>query len=379
MISIVMFGHALLPYVTVPRRFKDPATHPAFDVVAMFLYSFAMPAFFVTAGFAAAALHQRRGVQGLALNRLQTIFLPLLAAYLLLSPLTCGAYVFAAEVAASGSIQAGFDMLLLGNWISWSKAYHLWFLAALLLYTALAVFLRWGLLRVVGTRATNVLQATRPLFANRWRSVLLTLIVACTMIPAYVRHDGDATTLPMQATLFGFFVFGWLLYLHRDLLPTFRHGAWRPIAIAVATLPIAAWSTRKRWFAPDEPELIIGAIAGMSNSILATCMTFGLLGIFQGRFDRHPSALGQYVSDASYWIYLIHLPLLIAVSGALSATSLSATTKYLFTIIVVVPIVFASYQICVRSTRFGRFLKGRKKNYLSAEQAARLKKEQGGQ
>ena len=68
MILVVMFGHGMLPYVTVPRRYKDPDTHIAFDVVALFLYGFAMPLFFITAGFAAAALLNRRGVRGLILN-----------------------------------------------------------------------------------------------------------------------------------------------------------------------------------------------------------------------------------------------------------------------------------------------------------------------
>jgi glucan biosynthesis protein C len=180
------------------------------------------------------------------------------------------------------------------------------------------------------------------------------------MIPAYVLDDGDATTLPMQATLFGFFVFGWLLYLHRDLLPTFRQDAWRPIAGALALLPAVVWSTRERLFSPDDLQPLTGVVAGMGNSMLAAFMTFGLLGIFQTRFDQRPSPLGQYVSDASYWIYLIHLPLLIAVAGALSATAFSATTKYLLTLAVVVPIVFSSYHFLVRSTRFGNFLKGRK-------------------
>ena len=40
MISVVMFGHALLPYLTVPRRFSDPQTHIGFDVVAAFFYGF---------------------------------------------------------------------------------------------------------------------------------------------------------------------------------------------------------------------------------------------------------------------------------------------------------------------------------------------------
>jgi fucose 4-O-acetylase-like acetyltransferase len=125
MISVVMFGHALLPYVTVPRRFKDPATHLGFDAAAIFLYGFAMPVFFVTAGFTAALLHRRKGVRSLARSRFQTIFLPLIAAYLLLSPLTRGAYAFANEVSVSGSLQAGIDLLLRGDWIRWSKAYHL--------------------------------------------------------------------------------------------------------------------------------------------------------------------------------------------------------------------------------------------------------------
>ena len=360
MISVVMFGHALLPYVTVPRRFKDPETHLGFDVTAIFLYSFAMPVFFLTAGFTAALLHRRNGVRSLARSRFQTIFLPLVVAYLLLSPLTRGAYAFANEVSVSGSLQTGVDLLLRADWIRWSKAYHLWFLISLLLYTALAVCLEWVLRRFLRGRVSHIRATTRQLLTSRWRSTLLSLIVACTMIPAYVLHDGDATTLPMQATLFGFFVFGWLLYLHRDLLPTIRQGAWRPIVVALAVLPAAVWSTRERLFSPDDLQPLAGVVAGMSNSILAAFMTFGLLGIFQTRFDQRPSPIGQYISDASYWIYLIHLPLLVAVAGALSATALSAATKYLLTLALVVPIVFSSYHFCVRSTRFGRFLKGRK-------------------
>jgi len=354
-----MFGHALLPYVTVPRRFKDPQTHLGFDVTAIFLYGFAMPVFFVTAGFTAALLYRRKGVRGLARSRFRSIFLPLIAAYLLISPLTRGAYAFANEVSVSGSLQAGVHLLLQGDWIRWSKAYHLWFLVSLLLYSALAVCLNWVLRRILRGRVSRIRAATRRLFTSRWRSSLLTLIVACTMIPAYVFYDGDATTLPMQAMLFGFFVFGWLLYLHRDLLPTFRHVAWRPIAVALAVLPVAVWSTRERLFFPDDLQLLAGVVAGISNSVLAAYMTFGLLGIFHGRFDRRPSPLGQYISDASYWIFLIHLPLLIAVAGTLSASPFSAPTKYLLTVAVVIPVVFSSYHVLVRSTRFGRFLKGR--------------------
>ncbi|MGI9261956.1 MAG: acyltransferase family protein, partial [Woeseiaceae bacterium] len=183
-------------------------------------------------------------------------------------------------------------------------------------------------------------------------------------VPAYVIHGSDAGTLPMQLALLSFFIFGWLLYVHRDLLPTYEHQAWRPIIVALAVLPAAVWSTRARLIAPDDPQLVIGLVAGISNSALAAFMTFGLLGIYQNRFAE-PSKFGRYVSDASYWIYLIHFPLLIAVAGTLTVTPFSAAVKYLLTVIVVVPIVVLTYHYGVRSTRFGRLLTSRKRGGAS--------------
>ena len=74
MMCVVMFGHPLLPYTTVPRRFQEPQAHVAFDVLGVFLYGFAMPAFFVTAGFAAAALYSKRGTAAFWRNRATRIF-----------------------------------------------------------------------------------------------------------------------------------------------------------------------------------------------------------------------------------------------------------------------------------------------------------------
>ena len=37
----------------------------------------------------------------------------------------------------------------------------------------------------------------------------------------------------------------------------------------------------------------------------------GFLGLFT-RFCQRPNAWGRYLADASYWIYLVHLPVVIA-------------------------------------------------------------------
>ena len=354
MITIVMFGHALLPYVTFPRAFKDPQTHVGFDVVAIFLYGFAMPAFFVTAGFSTALIHRRKGLRGLIRNRFLRILVPLIAAYLVISPLTRGAYRFAKHTVSSGSLQGGFDELMLGEWIRWGRPYHLWFLVSLLIFSALAVLLRWLVLN--WSVSERMRTASRLLFAGRAGPVVLTLAVALTMVPAYVFYGADAGTLPMQLTLFSFFVFGWLLFLNREQLPSYAQHPWRPVIVALAIFPLAVWSTRAR-VATDDPMLAIGLLAGVSNSILATFMTIGVLGIFQQRFSG-PSVLGRYVSDASYWLYLVHYPLLIAMAGVLTLAPFPAAIKYLLTVAAVVPIVLLTYHFGVRSTRFGRLLTG---------------------
>jgi peptidoglycan/LPS O-acetylase OafA/YrhL len=357
MICIVMFGHAILPYVTIPRSFKDPMTHIGFDVAAVFLYAFAMPVFFVTAGFSTALVHDRKGAATLARSHFARIFLPLVAAYIVLSPLTRAAYQFARQATLSGSLQVGLDRVMMGEWLRLGKAYHLWFLASLLLFSAMAVGVRW--LVVKSGYAKSIRNASRRLFTSRWRAPLLTALIALWMAPSWVIYGSDATVLPMQITLFGFFLVGWLLYLHRDLLPTFRKHAWQPVIMAIAILPIAVWSTRIHLLTPDDPKLAIGLTAGISNSLLAVFMMFGLLGIYETHFSQR-SRFGTYVSDASYYIYLIHYPLLIAVAGALAITPFSAAIKYLMTVGIVVPLVIATYHYGVRATRVGAWLKGKK-------------------
>lgn len=347
MISIVMFGHALLPYTTIPRSFKDPETHIGFDAAAIFLYSFAMPLFFVTAGFSSVLIFDQKGERGLWRNRLRRILIPLVIAYFLLTPLTRVAYKFAKNAASSGSLQAGIDAVQFADWIHWGKAYHLWFLVSLLLFSVLAVWLRRGLLQLAGDRLDTAVATSRRLLASRWRAPVLALAAAAIMVPAYVFYGSDATTLPMQIVLFGFFLLGWLLYRHRDLLTTLQIKTWRSVAVALAISPLAVWSTREQLIHPDDVHTAIVIVAGASNSVLAAYMTFGLLGIYQARFNA-ASTFGRYISDASYWIFLIHFPLLIAVAGVVSVLPYPALIKYLLTLVVVVPIVFLTYHFVVR-------------------------------
>ena len=99
---------------------------------------------------------------------------------------------------------------------------------------------------------------------------------------------------------------------------------------------------------PDEVNLLVGVAAGISNAILAAFMSFGMIGLYQARLND-ASVFGSYISNASYWIFLIHFPLVIGVGGAIAVTPFPAGIKYLLTIGIVAPVVFATYHFGVRS------------------------------
>ena len=357
MMFVVMFGHPMLPYVTVPRSFKDPATSVGFDAVGIFLYAFAMQVFFVTAGFTAALVRERKGVAGLWRNRLGRIFLPLLVGYILLTPLTRAAYDFAKAVVAGGTLAAGMDVFAAGEWLRWSKLYHLWFLLSLLLFTALALF---GARVLRGSPLASALQRlVARATASRWRTLWLTLALTITTAPAYVYGAGSGTSPWMQVTMFGFFAFGWLLYAERDLLVRFKAGFAPELIAVVLVLPLCVWSTQLRLFNEDTVDIPIGLLAGATNALVAAAMTFALLGIAGRYFDKATPA-SIWLGDASYWVYLVHLPIVVAAGGAFAVLDAPAIVKYLATLAVAIPLILASYRL-VAITPLGPVIAGTRK------------------
>jgi peptidoglycan/LPS O-acetylase OafA/YrhL len=361
MILTVVIGHAMLPYLTLPRRFTDPQATVFFDVLGLFIFSFAMQVFFVTAGFSAAMMLKRRGARGLLKNRWNRIFLPFLIAYVVLTPLTRVAYRFARNAAADQSLQAGIDAVMRSNWLHWSKLYHLWFLPALLFFTLLALGLHYLLQNGPPRIADQVAASARRFLASRWRAALLALFLAPAIVTAYLFELGGVRYSMLGIALFGYFALGWLLARQRDLLPMFRQQAWVLLGIALLFIPVTVWAARLRFLGYGDAGTFVNAVAGIGNTILPACMTFGLLGLFQARLNR-PSALWRYFSDASYWIYLIHMPFVVAVGGALSVIAVPAVLKYLVTVAVVLPLVIGTYHYGVRRSPLGNVLIGGRKN-----------------
>jgi peptidoglycan/LPS O-acetylase OafA/YrhL len=85
---------------------------------------------------------------------------------------------------------------------------------------------------------------------------------------------------------------------------------------------------------------------------------FGFIGIFLRLFER-PIPWIRYLSDSSYWLYLVHMPVLLVFQITVTATGWRPAIKALVVLAASVATLLGSYHVLVRPTWVGVVLNGR--------------------
>ena len=86
-------------------------------------------------------------------------------------------------------------------------------------------------------------------------------------------------------------------------------------------------------------------------------MCFGLMGLFRWAASRESFTV-RYLSDASYWMYLAHLPLVMVAQYLTLNLPIHYHFKFLVVCAGVSAVLVATYQLGVRYTFIGRALNG---------------------
>jgi glucan biosynthesis protein C len=86
-------------------------------------------------------------------------------------------------------------------------------------------------------------------------------------------------------------------------------------------------------------------------------VSLGLVGLFHRWCTRERPAV-RLLADASYWMYLVHLPLVIAGQGMVRDLPWPSAVKFLLLTLAVTSILLVSYRLVVRDTWIGRLLNG---------------------
>ncbi|TPV32836.1 2,3,4,5-tetrahydropyridine-2,6-carboxylate N-succinyltransferase [Paucihalobacter ruber] len=338
-------------------RIRDPINfNENLAWIGSFIHVFRMPIFMVVAGFFASLLFYERGPRWMFKNRMQRITYPFLVFVLLLfvfvqAGMSYTAQVFAANPNALTDALAPFTSIL--SFIP-NRTMHLWFLYYLILFSLVSFGL--GLLfKKLPKLSSFINQYFHAIFKNIvLRLVVFTLItIAILLFMDKTWVDTSLSFVPDFNTFlfyFFFYMFGWVLFKSKELLGSFKKHDW---LFTTVGLLLFTW-----YFLTEKSEMAPWLIISI-RAICCWLFIFGITGLFI-RYGSHHSATMRYVSDSSYWVYLLHLPLTVIIPGLIADWNIPATFKFLFVVSVTTVICFVTYHYLVRSTFIGEFLNGRR-------------------
>ena len=353
--------HASASYFTRPRGswpFRDVQQSDLLTYMYHAIHLFRMPLFFVMSGFFAALLYARRGSRGFVVQRTRRVLVPLLVAWLALVPLIRTGIVYLLSARSREPLAAVRDYVASGH-IYVDNLYHLWFLYDLVILYALVV-IAVPLSRLAGPhlrgRLTGVFRRT---LQSAWAPVVLgipTMLVLETMPWGIIRSHASFVPDPRVLAAYGlFFGFGWLLYANADLLSSLARHPRRRLVFAALLFPIFLAAYAERGVRGSLPHLLTSSTV----AVMIWLCVFGLTGIAIRYFNR-PLPTVRYLSDASYWLYLAHYPLVIWIAGALSLVDMPGELKTLTSVVVTVTVLLGAYHYLVRPTLIGLWLNGRR-------------------
>jgi peptidoglycan/LPS O-acetylase OafA/YrhL len=357
------------PTVIEGWPYTDPQTDLLVHWVIVFIRVFQLPVFFAIAGFFAGYMVEAHGVKAFLSQRWSRIGVTLLAAWPVLAGVMYFLLAFApkfsavpptesvAEVMANRSVDAVDSYLLM----------HLWFLYDLMILCIVASA-AWLLAQRIPAGARR---RALDLFERRvHREGMAVLVVVGGVILYQMRswsidyHAGILPPLRLLGLHGLFFAFGWLLYCRRATLEGFKRSAW--IHFAVGAICFFVYRHFLEVGCDPDPASAcmgtsdihhLGTVVFISLSMWH--FVYGLFGLFL-RYLNKPSRRWRYMADASYWIYLVHLPVVMSLPLLLTSAPLPAVVKLALVVAGANGLALVTYRYCVRPTFIGNQLNGRR-------------------
>jgi peptidoglycan/LPS O-acetylase OafA/YrhL len=331
------------------------------------IHLFRMASFFLIAGLFAHMMLGRRGVWGFVKNRLVRIATPLSVFWGLVMAAIVAVLIWNASL--QGLTAADAPPPPTYDWTNVPLT-HLWFLWVLSIFYAGLLILRapFAALDRSGAWGRTVDRATARLIGP-WGPFVLgaPLALALWLHPNWIAFFGvptpDAGLIPNTPALVGFglaFGLGALLDRRRDLLGRIEAG-W---AIYLG-LAVGAGTTALMLAGGPDPVLVpmtdpaTKAMTAAAFGVGTFASVFAAVGLAL-RFCSGHSAVRRYVADAAYWIYIVHLPLVMAAQVLVQDWPLFWGLKLAVAVGGVLAVSFASYELLVRHSFMGRWLNGRR-------------------
>ena len=378
MMMLGLVRHAAVSYVPTVF-FEWPYRDAQADMLAywvvVFIRVFHLPVFFAIAGFFAAYLVEKRGTREFLRQRWSRIGVPFLVAWPVLAVTMFFIVPFAAQFSSTPP-NAAYNLSELTSARALEHLFmHLWFL-----YDLMILYVAASALRPVAARIPAGVRAwAMDFFERRVHRGGIAVLVLVTGIILYrmeswaIDYYAGPFPPPRLLALYGlFFGFGWMLLRRRETLEGFKRPAW--VFLAAGTLCFFLYRHSLEIGCTLVSERTCTGVGGGSGGehhlwaviFLALSMWFmayGLIGLFL-RYMDGPSPRWRYMADASYWIYIVHVPFVMLLPLLLATVPLPGIVKLALVSVAATGLILVTYHYLVRPTFIGKQLNGRR--YRSA-------------
>ena len=343
---------------------KDGSSTSLFDISLGLIHLFRMPSFYVMAGFFAALLLERHGTARFLRNRAVRILIPFVVGWAILFPLVRALAITATHLDEPAGIPGHFlQFFTSGEVLRRLDPMHLWFLEYLLIFYAIAL-IAMPVARRLPAVVGRIDQIFRAVTISPLGPFVLADISFVTLLGMpQGAIDDPSGFVPNGKIVVAYSVFfgcGWLLWRNADLLPALRRPRRTVIFLVLGT--VTAMLGYLIWYLMDASasKTLVGVLA--SAWCLAASMwlfVFGFIGLFLSVVAQ-PVPWIRYLADSSYWLYLVHMPVLLGFQIAVAGSGWPPAGKALVVLVASVATLLVSYHFLVRPTWVGAILNGRR-------------------
>ncbi|WP_395342532.1 acyltransferase family protein [Ningiella sp. W23] len=350
------------------------------DIVGVFMlmsHSFRMPLFFLISGFFSHLVFHRIGATRYIQSRLIRLAVPFVVGWFFLKPLLISAWIMGHD-SMRGDVSL--SHALFGSLASFTAmpeglftGTHLWFLYYLLMISGIVVLvsLMLGQSSTFSKRIKRAMDRAVQLTVQS-RCIVLFLAIPTAVCLWFMNHWGldtpDKSLIPHLPTLsiYGMcFALGWLLRRQKKVFEQFVCFTKRNfiVCIIAAVSLVYLSNFEPQYSHPQYDVLKLGFI--FSYALMMWSLIIASIAAFKHVFAK-PNKIIRYLADASYWIYLIHLPIVIWLQIAFAELPLHWLVKLTSIVIISIGLSLILYAVFVRFTWLGATLNGSRKPRLAS-------------
>ena len=339
--------HASVPFLPWRGTYEISA---GYGLMIGFIHGFRMPLFMIISGFFSAMIMNRGGINKFIDNRLRKIGLP----YIIFLPLVTILFIAAFFI---GGIFVDWDSV---KWTKEAKENlekdqnfdnaHLWFMYFLMIFTFVYSSIIYFLKKIKFRINIKYLLILMP---------LISLFFSIFQTKDFIGPATDTSFLPDWSILgyyFSFYLFGALFFNLKNNGQNWIERLSK-IQLIFYLIPIGIFMI---YIFLNEKDFLLQSHIFHILDLIFTWSSILILVLIFHKLLNFSNTKIKYLTDSSYYVYIIHVPVVIFLQGLVSSLEINHFIKFIVIISITTFICMVSYQYFVRNTLIGRLLNGKK-------------------